>query len=222
VVAVVAAHNEEALVGATVDAIRTIPDVDEVVVVDDGSTDVTAKRARRSGARVLVAPGHLGKGAALDGALNVIEPAEVYLFLDADLGETAKEAGPLLDEVLSGRADLAIGVMPREPRHGGFRLVKGLARAVVWALSGFRVAEPLSGQRAATRAVVEAVRPLAKGFGVEPAMTVDAVRKGFRVQEVAVPMRHEPTGRDIPGFLHRARQGRDLLAAALPRALRLR
>jgi hypothetical protein len=112
--------------------------------------------------------------------------------------------------------------MPREPRHGGFRLVKGLARAVVWALSGFRVAEPLSGQRAATRAVVEAVRPLAKGFGVEPAMTVDAVRKGFRVQEVAVPMRHEPTGRDIPGFLHRARQGRDLLAAALPRALRLR
>jgi hypothetical protein len=57
---------------------------------------------------------------------------------------------------------------------------------------------------------------------MEPAMTIDAARMGFRVREVELPMRHAPTGRDLPGFLHRARQGRDLLAAAFPRALRLR
>lgn len=221
-VALVAARDEGGLVGATVEAIRTIPLVDHVVVVDDGSADDTAERAHRSGARVLRALRNLGKGGALEGALDRIEPADVYLFLDADLGETAKEAGQLLDEVLSGRADLAVGVLPRDPRHGGFRLVKRLAAGVIRALSGYRAAEPLSGQRAATRAVVEAVRPLAAGFGVDAAMTVDAVRMGFRVREVAVPMRHEPTARDVAGFLHRARQGRDLLAAALPRALRLR
>jgi hypothetical protein len=222
VVAVVAARDEEGLVGATVEAIRTIPDVDEVVVVDDGSTDGTVEEARRSGGHVLVAPRHLGKGGALEGALDLIEPADVYVFLDADLGETAKEAGLLIHEVMSSGADLAIGALPRDPRHGGFRLVKHLATAVIRALSGFRAAEPLSGQRAAARAVVEAVRPLAGGFGLEPAMTIDAVRMGFRVREVAVPMRHVPTSRDVPGFVHRARQGRDLLAAALPRALRMR
>src|SRR5688500_3690694 len=87
VVAMIAARDEGGLVGATVDAIRTISDVDEVVVVDDGSTDETAQLARRSGARVLMAPRHLGKGGALEGGLDRIEPADVYLFLDADLGE---------------------------------------------------------------------------------------------------------------------------------------
>jgi glycosyltransferase involved in cell wall biosynthesis len=222
VVAVVAARDEAALVGATVEGIRTIHLVDHVVVVDDGSADDTAERACRSGATVLRAPRNLGKGGALEAALDRIEPAEVYLFLDADLGGTAKEAGPLLDEVLSGRADLAIGVLPREPRHGGFRIVKRLATALIRVRSGFLAAEPLSGQRAVGRAVLEAVRPLAAGFGVEPAMTIDAVRMGFRVREVAVPMRHAPTARDLAGFLHRARQGRDLLAAVLARALRIR
>jgi glycosyltransferase involved in cell wall biosynthesis len=218
----VAARDEAALIAATLEAIRTIPLVDEIIVVDDGSADDTVERARRSGVRVLRAPRNLGKGGALETALGLIEPADVYLFIDADVGETAKEAAPLLDEVLSGRADLAIGVLPRDPRHGGFLVVKGLARALIRMLSGFIAAEPLSGQRAVRRSVLESVRPLAAKFGVEAAMTIDAVRMGFRVREVAVSMRPVPTLRDLPGFLHRARQGRDLLVAALPRAVRLR
>jgi hypothetical protein len=93
---------------------------------------------------------------------------------------------------------------------------------VIRRLCGFEAEEPLSGQRALTWEVLEGVRPLARGFGVEVAMTVDAVRAGFRVVEVPVPMEHIPTGRDLPGFAHRARQGIDLLSAAAPRALRLR
>ncbi|MGH7418939.1 MAG: glycosyltransferase family 2 protein, partial [Candidatus Rokuibacteriota bacterium] len=177
--------------------------------------------ARAAGATVLVAPRHFGKGAVLENALARIPKAGVYLFLDADLGTTAKEAGALLDAIQQG-ADVAIGVLPREPRHGGFRLVKRLAAAVIEELSGFCPTEPLSGQRAVRREVLDSVRPLAYGFGVEVAMTVDAVRLGFRVVEVPVEMRHEPTGRDLGGFLHRARQGTDLLAAAAPRFLRLR
>jgi hypothetical protein len=89
-------------------------------------------------------------------------------------------------------------------------------------LSGFRPDEPMSGQRALTHEVLSAVRPLASGFGLETAMTIDAVRFGFRVVEVHVGMEHRPTGRDLRGFLHRARQGRDVLAAVWLRALRLR
>ena len=224
VVALVAARNEEGRVGPTVKAIRSIEGVDEVVVVaDGGSTDGTAREAVEAGARVLVAPPLTrGKGGALDGALDRIGPADVVLLLDADLGATAEEAAALLPPILAGRADLAIGVLPRQEGHGGFRVVKRTAAAAIRALTGFRAAEPLSGQRAVRREVLESLRPLAPGFGVEVAMTVDAIRVGYRVVEVPVAMTHAATGRDLAGFVHRGRQGWDLLRAATPRAIRRR
>jgi len=170
---------------------------------------------------VLIAPASAGgKGGALEGALDRIEPAGIYLLLDADLGSTAKEAELLLVAVKGGLADLAIGTLPRQEGHGGFRLVKRTAKGVILGLAGFRTREPLSGQRAMRREVLDAVRPLARGFGVEVAMTIDAVRAGFRVVEVPVAMEHAATGRDLRGFMHRAHQGLDLLRATGPRLLR--
>jgi glycosyltransferase involved in cell wall biosynthesis len=221
VVALVAARNEAERVAGTVEAIRTIAGIDEVVVVDGASSDDTVAEARRAGARVLVAPASVrGKGGALEGAIDRVDAADIYLLLDADLGATAKEAEALLDAVTSGAADLAIGVLPRQSGHGGFRLVKRTANGLIKALTGFRTAEPLSGQRALRREVLDAVRPLAPGFGVEAAMTIDAVRAGYRVVEIPVAMEHAVTGRDLSGFLHRGRQGRDLLLAALSRLRR--
>lgn len=222
ILALIAARDEAELVGETVRAVRSLGAVSETVVVDDGSADATAEAASGAGARVLRAPRNLGKGAALELALDRLSPADVYLLLDADLGETAAEAAALLEPVVAGEADLAIGRFRRDPRHGGFRIVKRASAAMIGLLSGFRAAEPMSGQRALTREAMEAVRPLAGGFGVETAMTIDAVRLGLRVVEVPVEMRHRATGRDVGGFLHRARQGRDLLAAACLRAVGLR
>jgi hypothetical protein len=219
VIALVAARNEAGHVGSTVRAIRDIDTVDEVVVVDGASTDGTAEEARRAGARVLIGPASGGKGASLEGALDRVQPADFYLFLDADLQETAVEGARLMDAVTDGGADLAIGALPRQEGHGGFRLVKRAAAATIRALSGFSAVEPLSGQRAVAAAVLAAVRPLAPGFGVEVAMTVDAVRAGFRVVEIPVAMRHTVTGRDVAGFVHRGRQGWDLVRAAAPRFL---
>ena len=221
VVALVAARNEEERVAATVEASGAIAGLDEVVVVDGASSDRTAEEARAAGARVLLAPpGVRGKGGALEGALDRIDPADIYLLLDADLGATAKDGEALLVAVKAGLADLAIGALPRQEGHGGFRLVKRTAGGVITALSGFRAGEPLSGQRAVRREVLDAVRPLAPGFGVEVAMTIDAVRAGFRVLEIPVSMQHAVTGRDLSGFLHRGRQGIDLLRAALSRLVR--
>jgi glycosyltransferase involved in cell wall biosynthesis len=214
---VIPARNEVARVGTTVRAARGIAGVDEVVVVADGSTDGTVEEARLAGARVLVASRGIGKGGALETAIDRSDPADVYLFLDGDLGESADRGAALLEEVVAGRADLAIGVLPREPRHGGFRLVKRFAGAIIRGLADFRSEEPLSGQRAMTREVLEAARPLAPGFAVEVAMTIDAVRAGFRVIEVPVEMEHDPTGRDVPGFVHRGRQGWAVVRAAVPR-----
>jgi hypothetical protein len=218
VVALVAARDEAPRVGMTVEAIRSLSDVDEVVVVDDGSRDGTVDAARAAGARVLKAPRTMGKGSALDEAMGRLT-ADVFLLLDADLGASAKEASALLAPVLNGDADLVIGVLPRQEGHGGFRLVTRASAMWIRWLSGFRAEEPMSGQRALTREALDAVRPLARGFGVELGMSEDAVRAGLRVMEVPVAMEHVPTGRDLRGILHRARQGFDHLRAALPRAV---
>jgi glycosyltransferase involved in cell wall biosynthesis len=218
--ALVSARNEEERISDTVEALRSL--CDEVLVVDDGSEDRTATLASEAGARVFIVPENVGKGGALEGALARIDPVDEYLLADGDLGSSAKEAAPLLEEIRAGRADLAIGVLPREPRHGGFRLVKRAARLAVERVCGFRAIEPLSGQRALSRVAMEAVRPLSEGFGVEVGMTIDAVRAGLRVVEIPVALEHAPTGRTPAAFAHRARQGLGVLGAAIPRALGVR
>jgi glycosyltransferase involved in cell wall biosynthesis len=222
VVAVLTAFDEDDVVARTVKALRSVDGVDEIVVVDDGSSDRTHEEASGAGATVLRTGRNLGKGGALDWALDRVEPTDVYLLTDADLGETAEELGALLEPVVTGALDLAIAVFP-PLAGGGFGLVKRMAGALIrHAGDGVEVREPLSGQRAVTRAVLFACRPLAGGFGVETAMTIDATRLGFHVGEIPVPLSHRPTGRTPAGFAHRARQGADILRAALPRLARVR
>jgi glycosyltransferase involved in cell wall biosynthesis len=222
VVAVIAARNEAGRIGDTVRAVASLSGVERVFVVENGSTDATVDEALAAGATVLVAPGRLGKGDAIESALDRIPSASVYLFLDGDLGASAAEAGRLLEPVLGGTADLAVAAFPRDRRHGGFGLVKRTTRWLIGALTKTFPDEPMSGQRAMTGEVLAGVRPLAGGFGLEMAMTVDALRLGFRLVEVPVAMEHRYTGRDLAGFAHRGRQGLDMLRAWLPRALRLR
>jgi glycosyltransferase involved in cell wall biosynthesis len=220
-VALVPASDESGRVGATVGALRQIPEVDEVVVVDDGSADGTASEALAAGATVLRIPRRTGKGTAMEGALRRLPRADVWLFADADLGESASELRRALVPVLEHRADLVIATFP-PGSGGGFGLVKRFAARAIGLLCGFAATEPLSGQRALTADGLERCRPLAGGFGVETAMTIDAVRGRLRVEEIAVDLSHRPTGRDARGFLHRGRQGVDILLAVLPRALGLR
>ena len=221
VVAVVAARNEEVTIGRTVKALLGVAAIDQVVVVADGSQDRTAEEALAAGVRVLARPRAVGKGGAIEAALERSAQADVYVLVDGDVGDSASEAELLLAEVLAGRFDLAIGKFPPQP-GGGFGMVKRFATWWIRALTGFGAEEALSGQRAARREVLDACRPLAARFGLETAMTIDALRLGFRVGEVPVNMTHRATGRGPAGYLHRAGQGLDILLAVLPRASRLR
>lgn len=218
--ALVAARDEVGRIGPCVEALR--PLVDEVVVVDDGSRDRTASEALAAGAGVIRSPRRLGKGTALEGALRRLPPADRWLFADGDLGATAAGLRRLLEVVEDGVADLAIATFP-PARSGGFGLVRRAAARSIRVLTGFEARAPLSGQRALTGEALAAVRPLARGFGVETAMTVDALRAGLRLVEVDVPgLEHRFTRRDVRGFAHRGRQGLDIGLAVAARALGLR
>jgi hypothetical protein len=98
-----------------------------------------------------------------------------------------------------------------------------MAGRTIGRLTGSEPREPLSGQRALSAAALATVRPLAPGFGLETAMTIDAVRAGLRVVEIPIDgLSHRATGRGARGFAHRARQGLDILAAVATRVLRHR
>jgi hypothetical protein len=215
--ALVPARDEADRVGATVRALLGLPGVAEVLVVSDGSTDATAARALEAGAHCLDLPRNIGKGGALNAGLAALmgrvverlspEPAALLL-ADADLADSAGRLDRLLAPVLAGQADLAIADLPAQQGAGGFGVAMGLARRGMARVTGRRMAEPLSGQRAVRWEALPALLPFAPGFGVEVAMTMDALQAGLRVVEVEVDLRHNATGKNLAGLLHRARQAR--------------
>ncbi len=212
VTVLVPAHDEAGRIAATVTAALAVPGVVRVVVADDGSSDDTARVASSSGADVVRLERNVGKGAALDAALDrVRDSADVLLMLDGDLAETASQGALILRPVLDGEADMAVATFPAPPAKAGFGLVMGLARAGIRALGGpaardFPARAPVSGQRAMTKECWERVTPFAFGYGADMALTVRAFRAGLRVVEVPTTMAHAATGRDVAGFAHRGRQ----------------
>ena len=156
VVALIPAHNEEERVGNVINVIKTIPLIDRIVVVDDGSDDNTSDAARKAGAEVIRLKENRGKASAMDEGVNrTSEP--VILFLDADLQNLHEvHVYDLLVPVLQGKVDMTMGVF----RNGRFRT--DIAH---------RISPGLSGQRAMRRSVwslLDKKRPMEKiGYGIE-------------------------------------------------------
>jgi glycosyltransferase involved in cell wall biosynthesis len=214
-VVIVAAHNEADRIGATLDALALALPGATLMVADDASADGTSEVALGRGAWVVGRNRSHGKGgnvtAAAQAALSGDEPGTVLL-CDGDLGDSAGELVPLVEAVEAGECDLVVAVFARRV-GGGFGLVVRFARWAIRSLCGIETRAPLSGQRAMRPEVLQAVLPLAAGFGMELGMTVDAARAGYRVREVELPLEHRATFRTASGFAHRVRQLRDALGA---------
>jgi glucosyl-3-phosphoglycerate synthase len=188
------ARDEDATIGRIVAAIRrdlvdVIGLVDEIVVIDDGSTDDTAEAARREGAEVFaeadvlthVPPGS-GKGNAMWKSLYACE-GDVVCWLDADLRNFASRfvtrlVAPLIE-------DPEIGFVKgfyRRPLHGeptgGGRVTELTARPVLSALFPHlsRFIQPLAGEYAGRRTILEQV-PFVEGYGVEIGLLIDLVER---------------------------------------------
>jgi Glycosyl transferase family 2 len=223
---VIPAKDEADRIRDTVTAASGLPGVGLVLVVDDGSRDGTSRAAELAGATIMRHARTRGKAAAMETgaeAIRLLDQRErrasprLLLFLDADLGASAAFAGPLTEPVTAGDADMTIAAFSSTVKLGGHGLVVGLSAAGIRRVLGWAPAQPLNGQRCLTRAAFEAARPLAAGFGVETALTIDLARKGLRITEVEVPLAHRATGTDLRSQLHRARQLADVARALATR-----
>jgi glucosyl-3-phosphoglycerate synthase len=216
--AVIPARDEAATLAETLEALQVVADLSRIIVVDDGSQDATAAIARRHSAEVLSAspPGKSGgKGHAL--RLGLIDAREqnpdVLLLADADLGSSASRLADLLD-ALDEHHPVTVAAFPPAGASAGFGLVKNLTRRAILRRTGYAPSEPLSGQRALLVTALEALhRGIAPGFGAEAGMTLDLLSAGIKPLEIPLPLTHRPTGRNLSGFAHRARQGLDIARA---------
>jgi glycosyltransferase involved in cell wall biosynthesis len=198
------AWNEEASVGEVIAGVRAhLPEAD-VLVVDDGSGDATAARAKAAGATVASLPFNQGLGAALQtGYLYALrEGYEFCAHLDADGQHPPAEVARLLEEVYAGRADLVIGSRYRERGAGDEADEEGedykatLSRRIGISVFRFfltlatrqRFTDTTSGMRAANRRVMELFSENYSPDFAEIESLQLAVRQGLRVEEVPVRM----------------------------------
>ncbi|RJX23645.1 MAG: glycosyltransferase family 2 protein [Dethiobacter sp.] len=207
--AIVPAYNEEGWVGKTVLALQELPEIGEIIVVDDGSTDKTSLEAWYAGATVCRFSRNRGKSQAMrDGA--DLARGEILAFVDADLGETALEFRQLISCVLADHADMVIASF-KSSRKAGLGLVKSLAYWGIRYYTGQEMVAPLSGQRVMKRSLWESLNFQADGFAAEVALTIESLRRGFRVKEVPLEMSHRAWGNDYEAFFHRGGQFYDVI-----------
>jgi hypothetical protein len=170
--------------------------VDEIVVVDNGSTDRTATVARRAGARVVVEP-RKGYGAACWRGFNAAS-ADILVFMDGDGSFLAHEIPRLTEPIRSGKADLVLGSRTLRdddakavPFHA--RLGNKAAAGVIGLACRIRITD-LGPFRAVARGTLEKLQMQERTYGWPCEMIVKAGRLGHRILEVPVSYRPRTGG----------------------------
>jgi glycosyltransferase involved in cell wall biosynthesis len=198
--AIVPAFNEVASIAEVVSEIRDFGREIEVLVVDDGSTDATAAVAEAAGASVLRLPLNLGIGGAVQsGYLYAFERGfDLAVQVDGDGQHDARELSRLLEPILAGRADLAIGTRFAGPRSYRAPLARRIGIGLFATLVSLRVRQRMTDTTSGFRAVNRrGIRLFAADYPhdyPEVESVVTAARGDLRVCEVPVAMRHRAAG----------------------------
>ena len=186
--AVVPAFNEAAAIADVVRGISGI--VDKVLVVNDGSTDATAARARAAGAEVIAHPRNLGKGCAVRTGLAHVSagPFTHVLLLDGDMQHLPHEAPRLIAEAARTGADVVLG--ERQFRREVTPASRYHTNSIgSWALSSFiglSIRDTQCGFRLFKLDALRGIRLKATSYDIETEMLIKVRRRGGRVSTVPV------------------------------------
>ena len=185
---VIPAKNESAAIGKVVaDAVARYPDV-EVIVVDDGSTDDTAKVAREAGAKVVQHPESLGNGAAVKAGARAAR-GDIIAFMDGDGQHSTVDLDRLLARLETGY-DMVIGARDSGAHASVGRLfANGMYNAVATLLTGKKILDLTSGFRVVRAELFRKfLYLLPNGFSYPTTITMAFLRSGYPICFEPIPV----------------------------------
>ncbi|HEX4639128.1 MAG TPA: glycosyltransferase family 2 protein [Chthoniobacterales bacterium] len=186
---VIPALNEEEPIAAVVRECLATRIPNEIIVVDNGSSDRTSERAREAGARVATAP--LGYGRACAAGMRAVSPqSEIIVFLDGDGSDCPEFMAQLVDPIVAGTHDFVIGSRTRGKREPGSmnfqQIFAGqLAGWLISLLYGVRYTD-MCPFRAIRRDALDKLSMREETYGWNLEMQMKAARAGLRILEVPV------------------------------------
>ena len=200
---IVPAFNEEKNIATVIEGIRRYSDAD-VVIVDDGSTDRTAEKARERGAFIIRHPFNMGYGVALQTGYKYAAKKDYRLLLqlDGDGQHDPKYIPAMFETVASGRWDVAIGsrFLGEGDYDAGLLKSAGIAlfRFMIRVSTGKKPTDPTSGYQCLSRRVFEAfTQDIFPCDYPDADLIIMLHRMGYRVTEVPVAMMPNPQGRSM-------------------------
>ncbi len=199
---IIPALNEESSIGKVIAAIPAW--VDRVIVVDNGSTDDTARVAQAYGAQVVAEP-QRGYGQACQRGLALAGDSDVIVFLDGDYSDYPGEMEDLVAPILSGDADMVVGSRtlrqnPRDSLTPQQRAGNRFACALIHLIWRTRYTD-LGPFRAIRRSALDKLAMRDRDFGWTVEMQVKASQRGLAVREVAVSYRRRIGQSKISGTI---------------------
>lgn len=203
VAAAIPAFNEERYIGTIV--LKTRQYVDEVIVVDDGSSDQTADVARLAGATVIRHEQNRGYGASIQTLLAEAKKRDlnILVLLDADAQHNPDEIPDLIKPISEG-FDLVIGSRARRgtdiPRYR--RVGQGVISYFSRILSGQKVADSESGFRVFSRKAIASLELKESGMAVSAETIAQAAESGLKITERPISIRYTEDGSTLNPVVH--------------------
>jgi len=195
IAALIPAYNEELTIGTIILLCREY--VDEVIVVDDGSTDRTAKVAEVAGARVIRHEKNRGKGAALKTGFKATD-ADIIVTLDGDGQHNPNEIPKLVQPIIDGMADIVNGsrYLSGSDKNTPFyrRVGQKILDKATNILTRLDITDTQSGFRAFSKDTIPYFNFKEDGFAIESEMLSYAAESNLRIVEIEIGVTYDVEG----------------------------
>ena len=188
------AFNEEKNIGSII--IKLQQKYDNILVCDDGSSDMTSQISKKLGATVIKHEKNEGYGSAIKTIFNKSKELDfdVLVTFDADGQHRIEDIENVLEKIIDNEADIVIGSrflnenqkMPKY-RKFGIKAITKLTNTV----GGTNISDSQSGLRAYNRKILENISPSEKGMGVSTEILIKSQKNGYRIKEVPIVIRYE-------------------------------